>query len=162
MFDSEEIHTTNVRRNENSPSEQNHFKRITLPTTSLLSTRGMTRHHPINLGQSSQGFNRSFKVQLTWGSPVKISTKSLNCRVTWQVSVTITWGIRMSNLKGYEQSKLPGNITKHPVLGAVLKPLRNSLKRNSSILKKMSPLQQTDSRVYFPNNIRIPQPEVSY
>ena len=63
----------------------------------------------VNLGQSSQGFK-----------------KSLNCSVNLgQVSLTITWGIRMSNLKGYEQSKFPGNITKHPVLGAVMKPLRN-------------------------------------
>ena len=43
----------------------------------------MTCHHPAHLGQSSQGFNRSFKVQLTWGSPVKISTNLSKVQWTW-------------------------------------------------------------------------------
>ena len=99
FFDSKEIHTANVRRNEKSLSEQNHFKRMTLPTKNLLSTRGMTWHHPVNLGQSSQGFNRSFKVQLTWGSPVKVSTNLSKSSVnSGQVSFIFTWGIRMSKV----------------------------------------------------------------
>ena len=66
-------------------------KRMTLPLQkspinkghdmSLSSTPGAVRsrfqqifHYPVNLGQSGQDFNKSFKVQLTWGSPVKIST----------------------------------------------------------------------------------------
>ena len=88
---------------------KNHFKRMTLPLTNLLSTRGLDMspsstpgevqsrfqqifQSSVNLGQSSQGFNRSFKVQLTWGSPVKISRNLSIYRVTWGKSPSSSLG----------------------------------------------------------------------
>ena len=93
------IYTANVRRNENSLSKSKSLQEDNTSIKSPInkghdmspsSTPGAVQSRvqqifqsSINLGQSSQGFNRSFKVQLTWGSPVNISTKSINYRLTW-------------------------------------------------------------------------------
>ena len=74
---------------------------MTLPTINLLSTRGMTWHHPVNLGQSSQGFNRPFKVQLTWGSLVKISRNLSIAELTWGKSPSPSLGAFECQSQGF-------------------------------------------------------------
>ena len=81
LFDSKEIHTVNVRMNENSLSEQNHFKWDDTSFAKISYQKG-TWHGIVQLTWGSPDFKKSLKVQLTWGSPVKISRNLSKCRLT--------------------------------------------------------------------------------
>ena len=94
---------------------------------------------PVNLGQSSQDFN-----------------KSLNCRITWCKSLSPSLGALNVNLiKGLRTIQVSWQYHKHLILGAVTNLSKIFLKRNSIILEKfITSLADQQSWVYFPNTCR--------
>ena len=141
LFDSDEFPTANVRRNENSLSEQNHFKnkRMTLP-----------------LRISYQQGAWHVAIQLTWGSLVKVQQifqssvnlgqssqdfkKSLNLQSNLiQDSFITTWGIRMSITKVIKIPSSPAGSYNHQQNNRQLKLLKNLfLSRMKTLILKTS------------------------